>query len=38
MQLLARAAVDLSHPDTVHSVSDELAMLVGRLESELTES
>jgi oligoendopeptidase F len=36
MNLLARAGVDLSQPDTVRAVSDELAMLVGRLEDELT--
>jgi oligoendopeptidase F len=38
MNLLARAGVDLSQPDTVRAVSDELAMLVGRLENELTRS
>ena len=38
MNLLARAGVDLSQPDTVRAVSDELAMLVGRLEDELTQS
>lgn len=38
MNLLARAGVDLSQPDTVRAVSDELAMLVGRLETELTQS
>ena len=38
MNLLARAGVDLSRPDTVRAVSDELAMLVGRLENELTQS
>ena len=38
MNLLARAGVDLSQPDTVRAVSDELAMLVGRLENELTQS
>ena len=37
MNLLARAGVDLSQPDTVRAVSDELAMLVGRLENELTQ-
>jgi oligoendopeptidase F len=37
MDLLARAGVDLSQPDTVRAVSDELGMLVGRLESELTQ-
>jgi oligoendopeptidase F len=35
MTLLARAGVDLSRPDTVRAVGDELAMLVGRLETEL---
>jgi oligoendopeptidase F len=35
MNLLARAGVDLSQPDTVRAVSVELDMLVGRLESEL---
>jgi oligoendopeptidase F len=38
MNLLARAGVDLSQPDTVRAVSDELGMLVGRLENELTQS
>src|SRR5687768_1750938 len=38
MNLLARAGVDLSQPDTVRAVSEELAMLVGRLENELTQS
>ena len=38
MHLLARAGVDLSQPDTVHAVSLELDMLVGRLEAELTQS
>ena len=38
MNLLARAGVDLSQPDTVRAVSDELGMLVGRLENELTRS
>src|SRR5688500_10928085 len=38
MKLLARAGVDLSQPDTVRAVSEELAMLVGRLENELTRS
>jgi oligoendopeptidase F len=38
MNLLARAGVDLSQPDTVRAVSEELAMLVGRLEHELTRS
>jgi oligoendopeptidase F len=36
MNLLARAGVDLSQPDTVHAVGSELEMLVGRLETELT--
>ena len=35
MNLLARAGVDLSQPDTVRAVGDELGMLVGKLESEL---
>jgi oligoendopeptidase F len=35
MDLLARAGVDLSQPDTVRAVSAELDMLVSRLESEL---
>jgi hypothetical protein len=35
MMLLARAGVDLSRPDTVHSVVSELDMLVTRLEEEL---
>jgi oligoendopeptidase F len=35
MQLLARAGVDLSRPDTVAAVSAELDMLVARLEREL---
>jgi oligoendopeptidase F len=38
MNLLARAGVDLSQPDTVRAVSEELGMLVGRLEDELTRS
>jgi oligoendopeptidase F len=38
MNLLARAGVDLSQPDTVRAVSEELGMLVGRLENELTRS
>ena len=38
MKLLARAGVDLSQPDTVRAVGDELAMLVGRLEAELARS
>ncbi|HET9195163.1 MAG TPA: oligoendopeptidase F [Vicinamibacterales bacterium] len=38
MNLLARAGVDLSQPDTVRAVSEELGMLVGRLENELTQS
>ena len=36
MKLLARAGVDLSQPDTVKAVGDELNMLVGKLEQELT--
>jgi oligoendopeptidase F len=35
MNLLARAGVDLSQPDTVRAVSTELDMLVARLEHEL---
>ena len=35
MNLLARAGVDLSQPDTVRAVGDELSMLVGKLEQEL---
>jgi oligoendopeptidase F len=35
MNLLARAGVDLSRPDTVRAVSNELDVLVARLESEL---
>jgi oligoendopeptidase F len=35
MNLLARAGVDLSQPDTVRAVAVELDMLVGRLEAEL---
>jgi len=35
MNLLARAGVDLSQPDTVRAVADELGMLVGKLENEL---
>jgi oligoendopeptidase F len=35
MNLLARAGIDLSRPETVSAVSAELDMLVGRLESEL---
>jgi oligoendopeptidase F len=35
MNLLARAGVDLSQPDTVRAVAAELDILVGRLESEL---
>ena len=35
MNLLARAGVDLSQPDTVRAVGDELDMLVGKLEQEL---
>lgn len=36
MQLLARAGVDLSQPETVRAVTAELDALVGRLESELS--
>jgi oligoendopeptidase F len=35
MQLLRRAGVDLSQPDTVHAVVDQLDNLVTRLEQEL---
>jgi hypothetical protein len=35
MNLLARAGVDLSQPDTVRAVSVELDTLVARLEQEL---
>jgi oligoendopeptidase F len=35
MTLLERAGVDLSRPETVRAVADELEMLVGRLEREL---
>jgi oligoendopeptidase F len=35
MNLLARAGVDLSQPDTVRAVGEELTMLVGKLEQEL---
>jgi oligoendopeptidase F len=35
MNLLARAGIDLSEPDTVRAVSLELDALVGRLEAEL---
>jgi len=35
MNLLAKAGVDLSEPDTVRAVSVELDMLVGKLEAEL---
>jgi oligoendopeptidase F len=35
MRLLAKAGVDLSQPDTVRAVGDELSMLVGKLEQEL---
>ena len=38
MKLLARAGVDLSKPDTVRAVGNELTMLVGRLEQELASS
>jgi oligoendopeptidase F len=36
MNLLARAGVDLSQPDTVSAVASELEMLVARLEGELS--
>jgi oligoendopeptidase F len=36
MDLLARAGVDLSQPDTVSAVATELNSLVSKLESELT--
>jgi oligoendopeptidase F len=36
MNLLARAGVDLSQPDTVRAVAAELDMLVARLEAELS--
>jgi oligoendopeptidase F len=35
MNLLARAGIDLSEPDTVRAVSAELETLVSRLEQEL---
>jgi hypothetical protein len=35
MNLLARAGVDLSQPETVSAVSAELDTLLGRLEAEL---
>jgi hypothetical protein len=35
MNLLARAGVDLSQPDTVRAVATELDTLVARLENEL---
>jgi oligoendopeptidase F len=35
MNLLARAGVDLSQPDTVRAVGTELDTLVARLEKEL---
>jgi oligoendopeptidase F len=35
MNLLARAGVDLSQPDTVRAVATELDTLVARLEQEL---
>ena len=35
MNLLARAGVDLSQPETVRAVSAELDLLVARLEMEL---
>ena len=34
-QALARAGIDLSHPDTVRAVAVELDTLVARLEKEL---
>ncbi len=37
MNLLARAGVDLSQPDTVRAVASELDMLVARLEAELAD-
>ena len=36
MDLLARAGVDLSQPDTVAAVASELDTLVAQLESELS--
>ena len=36
MNLLSRAGVDLSRPETVSAVSAELDMLVGRLEAEIS--
>ena len=38
MNLLARAGIDLSAPDTVRAVSLELDALVGRLEAELAQT
>ena len=35
VNLLARAGVDLTQPDTVRAVAAELDLLVGRLEEEL---
>jgi oligoendopeptidase F len=35
MNLLARAGVDLSQPDTVRAVASELDTLVSKLETEL---
>jgi oligoendopeptidase F len=37
MNLLARAGVDLSQPETVRAVADELDILVARLEAELAQ-
>ena len=37
MNLLARAGVDLSRPETVRAVAAELDILVARLESELAD-
>jgi oligoendopeptidase F len=36
MDLLARAGIDLSRPDTVRAVSTELDALVARLEAEMS--
>jgi oligoendopeptidase F len=38
MALLQRAGVDLGRPETVRAVADELDMLVGHLERELTDA
>jgi hypothetical protein len=35
MNLLAQAGVDLSQPDTVRAVSENLAVLVAQLEQQL---